>query len=514
LSRAVASGEQSKARYLVNEIKEGIVPITLERLRQAVDKDAAIRRVQKLQPVAGAGDKIFPPTYAGGVYAVEDRRINGVVVRCVLLDSVQSQANRMEEALQDAFLPGWRELKADGDDPACLLPIIAVRIDDKHGWVTSLTAPHRIHDAILRDSNHNGTRFRDSDIGQVIVAARVHNATGFYRYCPTALLLGTWDSTAGEGLESAKIPRAIVSELIGVNITGGVRTGSRIDPLGIKAQSATIYRRTDGGWALQDDQNRWIGARSDDEIEKDKKGNPKKFGKGKPSDINHGNVTPDMTRFDREEIRRQSLDRIPDILETNPVTLRYDMRAGDGRLQSQVAFDGETVRIRDGAVKPGGITMEYALHTWTLSLTQLRRLRFPAQGSNVGAEASLEARSNARNNAARTVLAGLALYALSLQNERGYWLRSRCDLIAEGENKLEIVGGSNSEHTLGSSEEVCKNLLEPAIRHAEELGLAWERKVVRLRPSEELKKLIELSDARRPEEIDAEEARADARLED
>jgi hypothetical protein len=87
-------------------------------------------------------------------------------------------------------------------------------------------------------------------------------------------------------------------------------------------------------------------------------------------------------------------------------------------------------------------------------------------------------------------------------------------LIAEGENKLEIVGGSNSEHTLGSSEEVCKNLLEPAIRHAEELGLAWERKVVRLRPSEELKKLIELSDARRPEEIDAEEARADARLED
>jgi CRISPR-associated protein Csb1 len=153
------------------------------------------------------------------VYAVEDRRINGEVVRCVLLDSVQSQANRMEEVLQDAFLPNWRELETDSDDPQCPLPIIAVHVEN-HGWITSLTAPHRIHDAILRDSERNGTRFRDSDISQAIVAARLHNATGFYTYCPTALLFGTWDSTAGEGLDSAKIPRAVVSEIIGVNSNG------------------------------------------------------------------------------------------------------------------------------------------------------------------------------------------------------------------------------------------------------------------------------------------------------
>jgi CRISPR-associated protein Csb1 len=176
--------------------------LTLDRLRDAVAKDAAIRRVQRLQPVGGPGDKIFPPTYAGGVYAVEDRRIDGEVVRCVLLDSVQSQANRMEEALQDAFLPNWRELRTDGNDAQCELPVIAVHVEN-HGWVTSLTAPHRIHDAILRDSNHNKTRFRESEIGKAIVAARIHNATGFYDYCPTALLFGTWDSTAGEGLDSA-----------------------------------------------------------------------------------------------------------------------------------------------------------------------------------------------------------------------------------------------------------------------------------------------------------------------
>jgi CRISPR-associated protein Csb1 len=39
--------------------------ISLEQLRMAVGRDAAIRRVQKLQPVGGPGDKIFPPTYPG-----------------------------------------------------------------------------------------------------------------------------------------------------------------------------------------------------------------------------------------------------------------------------------------------------------------------------------------------------------------------------------------------------------------------------------------------------------------
>src|SRR5438876_9436438 len=82
--------------------------ITLERLRGAVRGDAAIRRVQRLQPVGGAGDKIFPPTYPGEGrndpprHVFEYRRIKGQNVLCVLIDSVQSQANRLEEALKAA----------------------------------------------------------------------------------------------------------------------------------------------------------------------------------------------------------------------------------------------------------------------------------------------------------------------------------------------------------------------------------------------------------------------------
>src|SRR4051794_218482 len=64
---------------------------------------AAFRLTLKLEAVS---PKVFPPTYEGGKYATETRRINGQDVPCVLLDSVPSQANRMEIALQDAWIGG------------------------------------------------------------------------------------------------------------------------------------------------------------------------------------------------------------------------------------------------------------------------------------------------------------------------------------------------------------------------------------------------------------------------
>ncbi len=479
--------------------------LTLERLTEAVRSAAALRLRVKLYGAGGDGDKVFPPTYAGGVYAVEDRRIDGKVVRCALLDSIQSQANRMEEALLDAFLPNWRELdRGETETTPCDLPVLAVHVEN-HGWVTSLTAPHRIHDAIIRDSeieeDANGQkhkeRFRDSSIGAQVVSARLHNATAFYKHCPTALIFGTWDSTAGEGLDSAKIPRAVVSEIIGVDITPGVRTGSRIDPLGIRAQSATVYR-------VKDREDDWTLDES--EAAETEKGEKKKFGKGKPSDINHGNVTPDMPRFDQQEIRRQNLGRLPDLLEATPLELRYELNSGDGRIQSQGLFRRDEIRIRPGAVKPGGVTMAYALHTWTLSLTQLRRLHFP--GATVEKKEEGEQSSGSdRDEAARTVLAALTLYALALQQERGYWLRSRCDLVPEGAIALEVVGSSGGI-SLGTAQN-ARTVLDQAIKVAEGHGLTWSKSVTMLTPTEKLRELVRRSDARGPE-TEEEEEPADA----
>ena len=487
--------------------------LCLENLRAAVRTAAALRLRVKLNGMGGDGDKVFPPTYAGGVYAVEDRRIDGKVVRCALLDSVQSQANRMEDALLDAFLPLWRELdpKIDNASKAVSsdLPVLAVHVEN-HGWVTSLTAPHRVHDAIIRDSNieeaSNGkrqeVRFRESTIGKEIVAARAHNATAFYRHCPTALIFGTWDSTAGEGLNSAKVPRAVVSEIIGVDITPGVRTGSRIDPLGIRAQSATIYRLKDreDDWTLNEDD-----AALSDRSEK------RKFGKGKPSDINHGNVTPDLPRFDQQEISRQNLGRLADILETRPLELRHEINSGEGRIRNHTFLRSDDIRIRSGAVKPGGVTMAYALHTWALSLTQLRRLRFPVnknaeeQAAPAGEDSNRKSTSpDARNEAARTVLAALALHALARQQEEGYWLRSRCELVPKGSLTLEQIGGPGGMFSLGSAGET-RTILDHAIKEAEQLGLGWSKRVTVLTPTEKLQELVRLSDELGPQSDEEED---------
>ena len=79
--------------------------LSFDLLQKAVRGHAAAFRCRRrLQPAGGAGDKVFPPTFAGAIYAIETRRVPGrdEPVTCVLLDSVQSQANRMELALQEA----------------------------------------------------------------------------------------------------------------------------------------------------------------------------------------------------------------------------------------------------------------------------------------------------------------------------------------------------------------------------------------------------------------------------
>src|SRR5581483_4451531 len=98
--------------------------LSFQQLQDAVQKACAFRCRVRLEADGGDGGKVFPPTYAGGVYAVENRRVDDRVVRCVLLDSVPSQANRMEEVLLDAFLPNWRELPTDGEEPQCTLPVV------------------------------------------------------------------------------------------------------------------------------------------------------------------------------------------------------------------------------------------------------------------------------------------------------------------------------------------------------------------------------------------------------
>jgi CRISPR-associated protein Csb1 len=178
--------------------------LTLESLRKAVAGEyTAIRRVTRLEPL---GEKVFPPTYEGGEYAEEQRQVhneNGAVqtVETVLLDSVQSQANRMELALLRAYQSGRLKMPmtlvdfaGDGSD-ATLAEI---------GRITALEAPHRICDAIFRDAMYQGRPFRETGPGEKLNSAKTTAATSIFGLCPTALIFGFWDCTGPRGGFGAK----------------------------------------------------------------------------------------------------------------------------------------------------------------------------------------------------------------------------------------------------------------------------------------------------------------------
>ena len=253
--------------------------LTFDILTNAVENQAAFRRRQRLQPAEGQGAKIFPPTYPGKddrpQHVFERRRIDGQEVWCVLVDSVQSQSNRAEEFLLEAARRKLIEL------PYVSVDFSEAKLDGLTE-ITSLEAPHRLFDAILRDSELSGTPFMKSEVGKALIAAKASDASAIFELSPSALLFGVWNSTGEGGGLGAKFPRCFVSELIGVNvpvkeegdsvISRARRTGSRIDPLGI-LKGVTVYKSKEG-WDVEE-KNAGRGAR-----------------KVRPSEINHGNVVP------------------------------------------------------------------------------------------------------------------------------------------------------------------------------------------------------------------------------
>ncbi len=436
----------------------------LSELQDAVRNAAAFRCRTRLQPAGGEGDKVFPPTYAGAVYAMEMRRVAGIEqpVRCVLLDSVQSQANRAEEALQDAV-----------DEKRINIPVVEVDFGDipivdpgspdeglyePIGRITSLEAPHRIADAILRDSELDGKPFRGSEEGRKIIMATLKNATPLFELCPTALVYGIWDSTGPKGGLGVKFQRAVVSEIVGVDASLGVKTSSRMDPLGIRAESATIYEHETAQWTLEES-----------EAKKDKNGKPISKGKaakaGKPSAILHGNIAPSISKLERDPLHGE-----------HRLHLSMNVDRGPQEIVAPISIDSDQVYLA------GGVTIRYAEQTTVLSLPALRRLRFPldAKGKN---DADV-------NLAAQTVLAALGLCGAVLAAERGLDLRSRCLLTATEKPQWELLssdGESPKTFQLTAAEAV--QLLADAIKDAKAKKLPWREETLVLKPA---KKLIEL----------------------
>jgi len=236
--------------------------ITLQNLQDAIRGSAAAFRCRRrFQPAGGEGDKVFPPTFAGAVYAVEQRHVPGRAepAVCVLLDSVQSQANRMELALQEALDEGKIKIPVLEVDFTEYGPTGDIEDDEKKGRlldavgkVSSLQVPHRLADAILRDSQIGGIDFRKSEKGKALNTVSLLNATSLFALCPTALVFGMWDSTGPKGGLGPKFERAMVSEVVGIGAEkGGLLRGVRRDPLEIRA-AVKVLKAADKSYSIAD----------------------------------------------------------------------------------------------------------------------------------------------------------------------------------------------------------------------------------------------------------------------
>ncbi len=232
----------------------------------------------------------------------------------------------------------------------------------------------------------------------------------------------------------AKFARSLTSEIVAINVpveevvgrrteevtvsTSGRRTGSRVDPLGVM-KDVKIYRSAEN-------ENDWTPF--EEQAARDEKGSaillPTKSGKpGRPSIINHGNVTP--------------------------------------------------------SVQPLGITCDHIEHSFVLSFASLRRLRFGGTPE--------------KDAAGRALLAAMGLLALTEQDARGYALRSRCDLVCDGSNPLELVHANGTTETVQLDRESARTLYRDAFNAARTIGFNLLDTPLALTPQPKLVEIVRRS---------------------
>ncbi len=184
----------------------------------------ALHYRQKLEPVDGRDLAIFPPTYPAPSQQGANRHDTPYVInelsdgsRIVSLDSVPSQANRMEACFASIY--------------ADCVPRVGVEAGGKTVMVTQLS--HRLADAAIRATD------LEEDIRSAFEDYAQGNAVSVAKICPTALVFGAWDSRDTR----VKIPRLIRSEIVAHDV----------DVLTRSAQFSRTFNQedlglTDGEW--------------------------------------------------------------------------------------------------------------------------------------------------------------------------------------------------------------------------------------------------------------------------
>ena len=174
--------------------------------------DDGVRIDAELEPLAGPGGPVKPAVYERGIYQ-HDRRWaaagDSEATPVIVIDSVPSQANRLEHAL--------RQHRESLSIPEFTLDLSAMPHLPSHlpKSLSSLEFPHRNADAYLRDSELDGQDFIKTAIGEAIFGATAQGCGPLIAWFPQALLYGFWQSHLGKKRTNTKHARAWVSEIVG-----------------------------------------------------------------------------------------------------------------------------------------------------------------------------------------------------------------------------------------------------------------------------------------------------------
>jgi CRISPR-associated protein Csb1 len=195
-----------------------------------------------LEPAGGPEASVAPAKYVrskANTYVYETRFVDGEECETVLIDSKQSQLNRVEAALVQAIAEGHAILK---DLPR--LEVIYQRngVEERY---SDLELPHRAFDGHIRAGTveHQGKTIPvvQHDSYRSIRNATYANARALFDASPATLIFGGWD--ASRKSHQGRWRSVLVGEVIGVcaNVIGVCantkpprRGGARIDPVGMK----------------------------------------------------------------------------------------------------------------------------------------------------------------------------------------------------------------------------------------------------------------------------------------
>lgn len=198
----------------------------------ASDGPVALTINELLEPAAGAKSVFFPPTFAPPEgsdekpgYVIDENRI-------CLVDTVGSQANRLEPMFKRP-------------DFASLMPRFTVKAGDR--TVDILDAGHRAADAIVRFSDQweplRNAFLAYRDKGDALPLARI---------APTSLVFGAWDSRD----TGAKIPRLIESTVRAYGVERLTRSAQYFSALEkeevLEMELDSLGQKTLSGYGISD----------------------------------------------------------------------------------------------------------------------------------------------------------------------------------------------------------------------------------------------------------------------